>query len=252
MKIKLITLNIWQGGLLFDNAVEFIKKEKPDILCLQEVYDSHNQDLDLRLRTIEELQARMPWLPYSAFAPTVIDSTTKAPWGSAVFSKFEIAENKRHLFDLPFTEHDLMLIEPYYIEKTPYGMIETKIKIGERGIYVFSLHGVWGTHGGDTKRRFEMEKVISNAVKGKETVILAGDTNFNPDTQVARKIENYLISVFGTSLKSTFNMKHKQNPGFATAVVDMIFVSENIKVLSRNCPDVDVSDHLPLAVELEI
>lgn len=252
MKIKFITLNIWQGGMLFDNAVEFIKKEKPDILCLQEVYDSHNQELELRFRTFEELQERLFWLPHSVFAPTVIDSMTKALWGSAVFSRFEITNYKRHMFDLPFAKHDLTSKDPLCIEKTPYGMIEAKMKIEGRDVYVFSIHGVWGIHGRDMQRRFEMEEVISGAVKGKETVIFAGDTNFNPDTQVSKRIENYLVSVFRTSLRSTFNMKHKDNPGFATAVVDMVFVSKNIKILSKNCPNVDVSDHLPLVVELEI
>jgi endonuclease/exonuclease/phosphatase family metal-dependent hydrolase len=56
--------------------------------------------------------------------------------------------------------------------------------------------------------------------------------------------------VFGEELKTTFNMKHKDNPGYATAAVDMMFISPDIKVSEKACPEVDVSDHLPLVVQL--
>ena len=252
MKIKFITLNIWHGGVLFQNVVDFLKKERPDILCIQEVYDSHDKTLEKRFRAMEEFQKEFEWLPYSKFAPTVIDRATKAPWGNAVLSKFEITYSQNHMFNLPIVEKDMPIVEDPMAAETPQGMLETKILIGEKEVLVCSLHGVWDRHGGDTSVRLEMEKVIAETVKGKETVILAGDTNFNPDTEIARRIEKYLVSVFGQSLPSTFNMKHKTKPGYATAAVDMIFVSKNIKVLNRNCPDVDVSDHLPLVVDLEI
>jgi endonuclease/exonuclease/phosphatase family metal-dependent hydrolase len=47
-------------------------------------------------------------------------------------------------------------------------------------------------------------------------------------------------------------MKYKDDRGYATAAVDMIFVSSSTKILKKECPDVEVSDHLPLVVELEI
>ena len=42
MHFKHISLNIW-GGKLLDNALDFLKKEQPDILSLQEVF--HNPEL---------------------------------------------------------------------------------------------------------------------------------------------------------------------------------------------------------------
>lgn len=47
-------------------------------------------------------------------------------------------------------------------------------------------------------------------------------------------------------------MKRKTTFGYATAVVDMIFVSGDICVTSKSCPKVDISDHLPLVCEFEI
>lgn len=47
-------------------------------------------------------------------------------------------------------------------------------------------------------------------------------------------------------------MKRKTNKSFAISVVDMIFVSKNIKVIDKNCPNIDITDHLPLICTLEI
>jgi endonuclease/exonuclease/phosphatase family metal-dependent hydrolase len=47
-------------------------------------------------------------------------------------------------------------------------------------------------------------------------------------------------------------MHRKDNPGYATAAVDMLFVSPGIKIIDRQCPDVDISDHLPVVATLEV
>ena len=59
------------------------------------------------------------------------------------------------------------------------------------------------------------------------------------------------MSVFEHNLKTTFNRKQKTDPAFASAVVDMVFVSPDMAVKRAVCEMVDVSDHLPLLVELE-
>ncbi len=72
-------------------------------------------------------------------------------------------------------------------------------------------------------------------------------------TQTIRNIEKHLNNVFKDELSTTFNVKHKdltRFPGYATAVVDMVFVSSDLQVQSKKCPAVDVSDHLPLVCDL--
>ena len=38
MKIKVITLNVWHGGRLWDELMAFLKSEDADVLILQEVH----------------------------------------------------------------------------------------------------------------------------------------------------------------------------------------------------------------------
>ncbi len=56
MRIKYITLNIWRGGELYDNIVEFIRQERPDIIGLQEVYHSPDMRLESRYRSFNVLK----------------------------------------------------------------------------------------------------------------------------------------------------------------------------------------------------
>jgi endonuclease/exonuclease/phosphatase family metal-dependent hydrolase len=97
-----------------------------------------------------------------------------------------------------------------------------------------------------------MARIIAEQVKGFQNVILAGDFNMNPDTESISLIEQELKSVFSSDLKSSFNMNHKKNPNFASAVVDMIFLSKPITVIEKYVSNVDVSDHLPLFVKIEL
>lgn len=253
MKIKFLTLNIWHGGLIWDNLVEFIHKEDPDIAFFQEIYGSENEKLEKRYRTISLFEKEFPKLTYHMFGPTVIDSTTKAPEGKAIFSKLPLEGNKVYFFNGKLKEHDLQIHDPFAAE-IPEGMLESTVVLNGKKVWLYSWHGVWEKLGHDTKARFKMQDIIVGALKGKERIILAGDTNLNPDTQFVANIQEKLgiKSVFGESLVSTFNMKHKTNPGFATAVVDMIFTTPNIKVVDKYQPDDDVSDHKPLVAILEV
>ena len=173
-------------------------------------------------------------------------------YGCVIFSKYPILNSQTIFFDLPFTEYDFTIDSNPRIATS--GMGEAEIQIGEKKIFIYSWHGVWDSHGGDTPARFKMQDAIINALRNKESIILAGDSNIRPDTAVIKNIEEQLnlTNVFGHSLESTFNMKRKTIAELAHESVDKILVSKDIKVLSQEMPLVDVSDHYPLKALLEI
>lgn len=220
---------------------------------MQEVYDGHEKSLEKRYRTMEEFGVEFGnSLPHSAFEATVIDTDSNTPWGNAVFSRFPILGLKTTFFDLPFGEYSFTLDPDPRLAAE--GVLLSQISIDSKTVTVGSWHGVWNNHGRDTEERFIMVDEIIESLKNKKTIILAGDTNMNPDTKATKKLQEELslTSVFGATLKSTFNMRHKTDPGYAKAAVDMVFVSNDIKVVSAKMPKVDVSDHMPLVVEIEI
>ena len=97
-----------------------------------------------------------------------------------------------------------------------------------------------------------MYKTIADAVKDEDNSILSGDFNVRAGTRSIRQIERHMSNVFEGRLVTSFNMKRKFAGGFSTSVVDMIFASPSIRILESYCPDVDVSDHMPLVVIFDV
>ena len=89
MIIKFITLNLWQGGLLFESIVEFIRKENPDILALQEVYDGKNPCFKKNQRTLTIFQEELNYKHFF-FSPAFLDERKRdyLSSGNASFSRY--------------------------------------------------------------------------------------------------------------------------------------------------------------------
>jgi len=251
MIVKLISLNIWQGGNLWDQVIPFLREEDSDILLMQEVYDGKDESFERKYRTFSEVKKSLS-LPYAAFAPAFLDTRTigNIDRGNAIFSKFPLTFNEAIAYDMPYGPYDEEHDNRYEI--LPMTLQHAMVLINSVSYHLYNLQGIWGTHGGDSQRRLKMSEKIITEVKDKEHVILAGDFNLNPGTETIKNIEKYMHNVFKDELQTTFNMAQKKNPNLAKSVVDMVFVSNDIKVLERSVPQVNISDHLPLVCTLEI
>jgi endonuclease/exonuclease/phosphatase family metal-dependent hydrolase len=252
MDIKVVTLNIWLGGTLQEEYLQFLKAQDADILLLQEVNNGEDAKLKPQYRSMQVLKQQLKY-PYEIFVPEYLDITHtdgKAQTGNAILSKFPITSSDITDF-LPYTE-EYQDVEGNY-HNCPYNMLHVTLDTPVGKLEVFNMHGVWDLDGDNfSPLRQKMSKLVISAVEGKERVILAGDTNARPTNKAMVAIGEHLRSVFGHELKSTFNMRHKENPGYATSVVDAMYVSSDIEVLEHDCPDVNVSDHMPLTARLRV
>lgn len=253
MKVKFISLNILHGGELFDEMLAFLKKEDADILALQEVYDGKGTKLEKRFRSFDVLTEELSFSS-QAFSPAFLHKTkeVKVAQGNAVFSKFPIVSSDTLFYDVPFGTWDWKQDEKGNFERIQRNLQHAEVEIEGKVLNVFNTQGIWGFDGEDNERRLGMSETILKELEGKSTIILSGDFNVKPHTKTIKHIENKLNNVFKGELKTTFNMKRKENPGYASAVVDMVFVSDDIKVLEHTCPAVDISDHLPLVCVFEV
>lgn len=252
MQIKFLDLNVWNGGRLFDEMLQFLKKEDPDILFLQEAYDGKNEALERCFRTIEILKKELQY-SYYHFDPSILDIRTngeKIPEGNAIFSKYPLFPRAPIFFDVPFGEYSEETTTNW--AEWPALMQDVTATLDGKEIHLYNIHGPWGLGGGDNARRLTMSRIVVESVKDKPYVILSGDTNVRPETTTIQNIEKQLRNVFKGELKTSFNMQQKTNPGYAEAVVDHLLVSSDIKVLNHACPQVNISDHLPLVAVLKI
>lgn len=236
MTIKVVSLNIWLGGYLQDSAINFLKEQNADIIVLQEVFNGEESALDRRYRTLQIIKERLGF-PYEDFVPNHDQPDNNAPIGNAIISRFPIVSP----LSGDYLDHSRFYNLQHVTIDAPTDMID-----------VFNLHGAWDLDGDNfSPVRQEMSHQILEAIKNKKNVILAGDTNAKPTNKAIMAINERLKSVFGNELTTTFNMRHKDDEGYASAAVDMMFVSPHILVIEHICPNVDISDHLPLVASLQ-
>jgi endonuclease/exonuclease/phosphatase family metal-dependent hydrolase len=251
MPIKVISLNIWAGELL-PAAIDFLKQQQADVVLLQEVTDSPDKTMAEKHRVREILRRELDY-EHQEFvhAFTYKGSDGLVPQGASILSKYPLS-NPGALFFIKETK-------PYYdevLENAP--VVPRLLQYAELStpagpVNVFNIHGIWDLAGDAyTPARQEMAKAILAAVKDKPNVILGGDSNASQGNPLWQEIGRELKSVLDPAPASTFNMPRKSLPGYATAAVDVLYVSPNIKVLSAEVPAVDVSDHLPIVVTLDI
>jgi endonuclease/exonuclease/phosphatase family metal-dependent hydrolase len=254
MILKVVTLNLWLGGELFDNILDFLEQQDADIVLLQEVYNGEDPTLDRKYRSMNVLKARLHY-SYEDFVADYRDfdeTDGKSQRGNAILSKFPITARRALFFDRPYSETYRDMPGNYHTCPRDLQHVTLETPVGE--VNVFNIQGVWDLDGDNySDKRRRMGAMVTDAVKDLPNVILAGDTNAKPTNQAILEIEKHLKSAFGKEeLSTTFNMRRKDNPGYATAAVDMILVSPSIEVLEHACLDVDISDHLPLTATLKI
>lgn len=236
-----------------DNIVDFLEQEQPDILVTQETLRCDDADAPARFHSIEAIQERLHFTACE-FAPALIDNDDgyRVHSGNATFSRFPITA-QRIIAYTPFaerTEHT-----PETFANTPRNLQHTVIAAAGTRFNILNTQGVWDLDGDrPSEARQAMCRSIADTAQGLEHVILAGDTNLKPTNAALRPVDELLRTVFGDELQTSFNVRRKdlqRFPGYASAVVDLMYISPDLRAVSHDCPDVDISDHLPLVATIE-
>jgi len=253
MQIKFICLNLWLGGKRFDSILKFLAQEQPDILALQEAYDGHDSSWERRFRSIGIISG-ICMFPYHFFSPAcvaIVNDHVRVEAGNAIFSLFPIIESDATFFDVPFGEVNNYETSGGDFSQTPRNLQRAMIPVGNTHVNVFNTQGIWGKDVLDNDRRLAMCQTITDAVRGKQHTILAGDFNVISESKSIAIIENQLTNVFKGTIDGTFNPKQAKKKFTTNTTVDMVFASSDLKLLDFYRPDVDVSDHFPLVCVFE-
>ncbi len=261
MHLRVVSLNCWDGGTLWEQLIEFLKSQNADIVFLQEIYHTQNPEITNRChRSYTTLSDELDF-PYAHFASAFNEPSAghQVEQGNAVFSLLPLEPKLTTFFDIPYgvrppgTENFTQT--PRNLQHVVAELPAINSSQPPAHLHLFNTQGIWGLDGGDNDRRLQMADTIIEqlaSVPEDDQIILAGDFNVRPDTKTVAKLEKRVTNVFKDQLKSSFNMRRKSDPGYAAAVVDMVFVSPDIQVTKAVCPNVDISDHLPLVVEVEV
>lgn len=248
MKIKFLNLNIWYGKLL-SSAIEFIKQENPDVISLQEVYDGEGMSPEW-LNSWSTLKKELGY-QYTSFAPTfyVVENGIRVNQGQAILSKYPILNEETFFYDVPYGE---FVFPADDFSLVPRNLQHATLDVQGKDLNIFNTQGIWDKDKLDSERKKKMGEKIVEKVSGKNHVILSGDFNIIPQSDTMRNIERILNNPFKDKLNTTINPKRKNKAENEESVIDMVFVSQDIKISDSYCPQVDVSDHMPLVIVFEI
>lgn len=254
MKIKIVSLNLWNGGKLFGAARDFLLAQQADIYFLQEAYNGRGIEAEERFRTVELLEQAFPD-HQSFFAPAYLDvreKEGKIDDGNLLLSRWSLLDQKNVFIDHGYAEFSQDNTTDF--STFPAGFQQAEVEWEGQRVRLFNVHGPVNLNGTeDSERRLKLRDMLL-AASGPPAII-AGDFNVRPQTQTIKGLEAQFVNVFKDELSTTFNVRRKDLvafPGYADSVVDMVFASPELQVVKHECPQVDISDHLPLVVELEL
>lgn len=222
--MKIIFLNIWQSELK-DPLQNFISHhaQSTDLFCLQEV-DQKSQDL------------------CSKILPTFTSIGAYKYHSEEEY--FEIATYYPN--HLPNPNSDIMLAN----DKDLGLGINTHLN----GIDVCNFHGnsLPGPKQDDPNRLLQSQKIIEYYQNKTNPVIIGGDFNLEHNTQSVSLFEKsgYINLIKEYNIKTTRNHYVWDRYPNKLYYSDYVFVSPNVTVKSFTVSNDEVSDHLPLIIEI--
>ena len=197
MELKVISLNLWNGGRIFEPVTKFLKKERADLMFLQEAYNGNSLKIDQRFQTVKILSKLFPDYDYY-FSPAFLDLRVKEGpinHGELILSKFPLSHKSEHYFDVPYGSYDHDSTIDF--KNFPTLIQSAMIKPNKEFIKVLNIHGPVNNDGTlDTPRRLKMRNVILEEIKDQTQIIMSGDFNVRPQTKTIADIEQKLTSVF--------------------------------------------------------
>jgi endonuclease/exonuclease/phosphatase family metal-dependent hydrolase len=135
-------------------------------------------------------------------------------------------------------------------------ILSTNLIYNNKPLTIFNVHGVcYPSHKMDCPERLEQSKILIdslNIVGGSQIVV--GDFNLYPNTESIKTFEEngYKDLIKECNIKNTRNnIAWKRYPDNKQFYSDYAFVTPDIKVLNFDVPYNEVSDHLPLILDVD-
>ena len=240
--MKIVTLNVWryfEWKNRKDKVIDFLKKQKADIIFLQEVaYDDRLKD---KWRNqVEEINKALKYknIFYGKLRDMIKWHQEPISWkmhyGLGILTNYPIT--KRKLVILPHVELDKNFGFLYMELQTPKGKLD-----------IINVH-LENTDGGSKE---QLKYILSWCEKREIKPIIAGDFNMRITSNLKLATDNYNISYFIKPYKSFMPSTHTTTK--IPITLDYIMAHKNkFGILSIKCIKNKISDHYPLLAKIII
>jgi len=229
--MKIIFLNAWRGQV--PEIKKFILDQIPstDVFCFQE-YDNSKKEI---------------------FCLNYLKNDYQ------YFFDNQHIDDRSSFYNVTFVKNNLKVLENKTIgkEDKEIGLgIFTKIKTAKNNVLnLVNFHGfAYPGDKQDTPNRLKQSETIVNFLKNyPEPKIIGGDFNLDRDIKSTQIFEQngYLSLIKEFNITNTRNrLSWEQYPDNEQHFADHLFISPEIKTINFTVPYNEISDHLPLIIEV--
>jgi len=250
--LKIIQLNAWKGKLL-EGAIEFLRRENPDIITLQEATAGRENFRDDDINVYEAIKDALSMRGFFSRTHSLIGDPNSF-LGNAVLTRGRILKSstiwlKEYADVVPEEQRD----HP----NSPRNAIDCLIEIRGMKFHALSAHLAWTKDPVDTPEKIRQAQILADHLRllATEPYILGGDFNMPSGSGVVNMIEtvgkNIVTDPRWGITRSTHPTIHK-TASFKPEglLVDFIFTSSHFTPRSVDAPYVNASDHLPIRAML--
>lgn len=250
--IKFIQINIYKGKYL-EALVEFLQRENPDIITMQEVSVAEaNLCSDKSANLFELIRGEMG-LGGVYTTDVKLEGFPNSAFGNAVLSRFPITGHKM----IKLKEFRPLTLEEFSSTESiwpfiPRHLLDATIDLDGQSLHAISWHGAWTAPPQDTPETERQAKIVVDHLSSISVpFIIGGDLNTIPQSKTIQMVSSIATNLMeGSGILQTMNSR-LHRIGSRGYLVDYIFTSKHFKKISLDVPQVDVSDHLPVVAELE-
>lgn len=229
MIIKLLSFNIQHcknyvsKEIDIKEVINLIKETGADIIGLNEVYGEYENNPPQYMEIANALGY------YYYFGMTFVYKNI--PFGNALISKYKLKNPSTIMIPDPEIR-DSHWYETRCIIRSNFEDFDLNVLVTHYGLFPSEQENAYQT-------TFD---ILENIDK---KIVLMGDFNLEPNSEIIKKIENKLINTLGA--------EHLTFPSIdPVKKIDYIFVSNDIKYRNAKIINKVVSDHLAHYVEIEI
>ncbi len=259
-KIKILTYNCrsfnvfeWnKNKATRDQIIDFIKKEKPDIICFQEYFvEVEKKDKKRKIFDPEKLLSQWPNHYFS------LSKIPNGRFGVAIFSRFPIvhsgafkfkkSENLTIFADLKIGNDTIRLynnhLQSYRFDKNDYALVDS-FNNGTREQHVNGVMRI----GSRLKQAFiqrsiQTDTVAAHAAKSPYPIIICGDFNDTPNSYTYQRMKGNCKDAF---MEAGWGISNTYAGNFPSFRIDYILYSPIFKAINYQSPRVKYSDHYPV------
>ncbi len=237
--IKVISINI-EGNEHFERFIPFLQGEKPDIVCMQEVFEG---SVD---RIKESLGMEGEFIPL-ADKTVFTDKYHMRPHGiqgSAIFTNLPNTGVKSEVYN--GIEGVPVWTRPNSQKRA---MLSTTVTKEGRDFTIATTHFTWDPSGGVNDEQREDWKKLLEITKKYENLILCGDFNAPRGTEIFDELSIHFKDNIPPQITTTLDQELHKKKNLQLVVDGMFskgsYVVKNVRVVSG------VSDHQAIVAEVE-